>query len=96
MADMGEDAWDADSPDPYALDWDIRLEGRAWGPQSRQRYDRTPEKLEMIEGKLLWSEKERIALLGLLLENVGLKAAVRLAPAERWRAALAAVEHEIR
>ncbi len=76
----------------YAMDWDIRLEGRAWGSEALARYERTPEKLELIEGRLLWSEEDRLLLLGLLLENVGLNAAVRLAPPERWRAALAHLE----
>lgn len=72
----------------YRLDWDIQLDGRAWGPEVRERYERTPEKLELIEGKLCWADGDRLALLGLLLENVGIRAAVRLAPADRWRAAL--------
>ena len=34
--------------------WDIRREGRAWkGEEARQRFELTPEKLEMIDGKIL-------------------------------------------
>ena len=41
-------------------DWDIRREGRAWRDgEAGQRYDLTPEKLEMIDGKLLWDDEER-------------------------------------
>ena len=77
----------------YSLDWDIQLEGRRWrSGEVWERYERTPEKLELIEGQLCWTDGDRLALLGLLLENVGLKAAVRLAPADRWRAALVEVE----
>jgi hypothetical protein len=57
-----------------------------------QRYELTPEKLEMIRGKLLWSQKDRINLLGLLLENVGADRAVRLGNAQVWRDAVAALD----
>jgi hypothetical protein len=53
------------------------------------RYALTPEKLEMIGGKLLWSDEDREMLLGLLLENVGADRAVRLGDPEVWRAAVA-------
>ena len=51
----------------------------------------TPEKLEMIDGKLLWEEDERVKLLGLLLENVGADRAVRLGNPQVWREAVAAL-----
>jgi hypothetical protein len=57
----------------------------------------TPEKLELIEGYLIappdWRD-ERQDLLLLLLTNEGLEAAVRLAPAERWREAIRKVYGE--
>jgi hypothetical protein len=69
-------------------DWDIRREGRAWdGDEAMQRYNLTPEKIEMVRGKLLWDDEDRIKLLGLLLENVGADRAVRLGNPEVWRAA---------
>jgi len=69
--------------------WDIRGQGRAWkGDEARQRYELTPEKLEMISGKLLWDEEDRVRLLGLLLENVGADRAVRLGDPAVWRAAV--------
>jgi hypothetical protein len=49
------------------------------------RYELTPEKLEMIDGKLLWDHEARVALLGLLLENVGADVAVRLGDPSVWR-----------
>jgi hypothetical protein len=52
------------------------------------RYALTPEKLEMYRGKLLWDDEQRVALLGLLLENVGADRAVRLGAPEVWRAAV--------
>jgi hypothetical protein len=72
------------------VDWDIRREGRAWGgDEAMQRLDLTPEKFAMIEGRLFWDEEERLLLLGLLLENVGVDAAVRLGDPNVWRAAVA-------
>jgi hypothetical protein len=73
------------TPDPP---WDIRREGRAWGPEAMARYELTPEKLEMIDGKLLWDDEARVALLGLLLENLGADVAVHLGDAAVWRAAV--------
>jgi hypothetical protein len=72
------------------VEWDIRNEGRAWSKdEAFPRYELTPEKLEMVEGKLLWSDEDREALLGLLLENVGADHAVRLGNPDVWRAAVA-------
>lgn len=69
--------------------WYIRRAGRSWSPsEARGRFALTPEKLEMCDGKLFWSEAERVTLLGLLLENVGVDAAVRLGDPEVWRAAV--------
>jgi hypothetical protein len=48
-----------------------------------------PEKIEMVEGKLLFSSKDRETLLALLLENVGADRAVRLGDPDVWRAAVA-------
>lgn len=51
----------------------------------------TPEKLELLSGYLIappdWPE-ERRRLLALLLANMGLVEAVKLAPEARWRQAL--------
>jgi hypothetical protein len=57
----------------------------------------TPEKLELLGGYLIggpdWPEERRNLLL-LLLVNEGLLEAVRLAPPERWYAALRQVYGE--
>jgi hypothetical protein len=69
--------------------WDIRREGRSWsGEEVRSRYELTPEKFEVWDGKLFFEHQQRMALLGLLLENVGLDAAVRLGDPRVWRDAL--------
>jgi hypothetical protein len=62
-----------------AIDWDICLEGRCWSTEElRSRYDLIPEKIELIQGKLFWSEEARLNRLGLLLDNVGVETAIRL------------------
>ena len=74
------------------VDWDIRREGHAWGDEAEAARNLRPEKLEIWEGRLLFEEEERILLLGLLLENVGADAAVRLGDPNVWRAAVAALD----
>jgi hypothetical protein len=69
--------------------WDIRREGRAWkGPEAHARYSLSPEKIELIQGKLFWSEEDRLTMLALLLENVGVDQAVRLGDPRVWREAI--------
>ena len=48
----------------------------------------TPEKIELIKGRLFWSEEGRVAMLALLLENVGADKAVRLGDPKVWREAI--------
>ena len=73
------------------VNWDSRREARRWSPgEALQRFDLTPDKFEMTNGQLFWSDDERLTLLGLLLENVGVDAAVKLGDATVWRAAVAA------
>jgi hypothetical protein len=43
----------------------------------------------MIHGKLFWSEKDRLNMLGLLLEQVGADRAVQLGDPEVWQRAVA-------
>lgn len=69
--------------------WDLRPEGRAWGPEAWSRFELAPGKMELIEGRLFWSEEDRLTVLGLLLENVGLDQAVRIGDPEVWRAVVA-------
>ena len=89
--DLNDDDKDWDKPLPYPRP--IGLEGARWtvddwyalGPM-------LPEKFELIEGKLFWSERERVGMLAAMLEQMGLVAAVRLAPKELWLEALRIVE----
>ena len=52
----------------------------------------SPEKIELIEGKLFWSEDDRLTMLALLLENVGIDKAVRLGNPQIWREAIALLD----
>ena len=84
-----EDQLDQDEPSMPAIAWDIRRAGRAWGAnEARARFALTPEKFEMSDGRLFWSKADRMTLLGILLENVGVDAAVRLGDPDVWRAAV--------
>ena len=75
-------------------DWEIQRTGRAWRlEEAHERFQLTPEKLEMYKGKLLWDDEERVALLGLLLENLGADRAVRLGNPDVWRAAVSALDN---
>jgi hypothetical protein len=71
------------------VSWDIRREGRSWiAGEALPRYELTPEKIEMVRGKLFNNDEERIMMLGLLLENLGADAAVRLGDPQVWRDAV--------
>lgn len=78
---------------PDEISFDIRREGYPWPQESaRERYYMAPEKIELIAGKMFWNDEERLRVLGLLLENVGADAAVRLGDPEVWRAAVRGLE----
>jgi hypothetical protein len=80
-------------PDFPPVTWDIRRTGRAWtAAEARQRWQLTPEKFELYQGRLFWDDEQRLLLLGLLLENVGVDRAIRLGDPSVWRAALAALD----
>ncbi len=82
--------------DEAPIAWDIRREGRPWTAEEfPSRADRlVEEKLEISRGKLFWSDETRLMVLAMLLENVGMDAAVRLGDLARWKEAVAAVERE--
>lgn len=85
---------DADNP-LARVAWDIRREGRAWTREEWSvRREVTPDKNELIRGKLFWCEEDRLAMLALLLENVGADRAVRIGDPRVWREAVAALGQE--
>lgn len=89
---LDDDLDDVIGPRAEDFKWNIQREGREWGDDDFDRIDMLPEKLEVWEGKLLFDENERLLLLGLLLENVGVDRAVRFGDPAVWRAAIAALE----
>ena len=76
--------------------WNIQNEGREWSREEVEEkyHGQCPEKIELIEGKLFWNDEERIKMLALLLENVGVDKAVRLGDKNVWKAAIAKLDEE--
>jgi len=76
--------------------WDIRRQGRPW---TREEWDArrelTPDKNELSRGKLYWRDEDRLTMLALLLENLGVDQAVHLGDPEVWREAIAALDSRI-
>jgi hypothetical protein len=93
MDDMDESDDLEEEAGPPLL-WDIHREGRGWTREEfNARVSRLVDlKFEILRGKLFWSEATRLIVLGMLLENVGLDAALRLGDPERWKEAVAALE----
>jgi hypothetical protein len=72
------------------MEFNIQRQGRKWSrPEIEQKYHKLcPEKIELIEGRMFWTDEERLNMLGLLSENVGMDAAVRLGDAQLWKQAI--------
>jgi hypothetical protein len=76
------------------IDWDIRREGHRWTKEEIDcRLYQAPEKIEFVGG-IFSSERERLTVLAMLLENLGIDKAVRLGKIEDWKAALADLEKQ--
>jgi hypothetical protein len=72
--------------DPLGEEYDIRRDGHAiTGGADRLM---TVPRMEMTKGNLFNSDEDRLYVLALLLESVGIDAAVRLGPAHLWREAV--------
>ncbi len=75
------------------IDWDIRREGRRWSHEEfDQRTYQAPEKIEYVGG-IFASDRERLNVLGMLLENLGIDRAIRFGKLEDWKAAIADLEN---
>ncbi len=74
--------------EPIFPSLDPRGDGRGYD-EAFERYMLKPHKIELVEGKLLISKKDRETLLALLLENAGADRAVQLGDPEVWRVAVA-------
>ena len=73
-------------------EWDIRREGRCWmGEEFDKRIYQAPEKIE-FRGGIFFSEDERLTVLAMLLENLGIDKAVRLGNPQDWKSAVTELE----
>ena len=70
-------------------EWKIGREGRAWkGEEFEKRIYQVPEKIEYVGGIFI-NERQRLTVLAMLLENLGIDKAVQLGNRKDWKAALA-------
>jgi hypothetical protein len=73
-------------------EWDIHREGRQWkGEEFNKRIYQAPEKIEFVGG-IFTSEEDRLIVLAMLLENLGIDKAVRLGNPADWKSAIAELE----
>jgi hypothetical protein len=66
--------------------YDIRRDGHGITGGADRLF--TVPRIEMTDGKLFNSDGDRLHVLALLLESVGIDAAVRLGPPRLWREAV--------
>ena len=72
-------------------EWGIGAQGRAWqGDEALQRHNLLPEptRIEMHQGKLFWSDKERLTVIAMLMENLGIDKIAKLIDPELYVDAL--------
>ena len=70
------------------LNWDIRRKGRLWSDEEfDERINQAPEKIEFVNG-IFSSVRQRLIVLGMLLENLGIDRAVQFGRLEDWKAAI--------
>jgi hypothetical protein len=82
-----ENALNLEDFDP--AEWKIGREGREWrGEEFDRRIYQAPEKIEFRGGIFIY-EYERLTVLAMLLENLGIDKAVRLGNPKDWKDALA-------
>jgi len=75
-----------------ATEWDIRREGRVWNHEEfNRRIYQAPEKIEYRGGIFIY-EEDRLTVLAMLLENLGINKAVQLGKLEDWKAAITELE----
>lgn len=72
------------------MEFNIQRQGRKWTriEVEQKYYMLCPEKIELIEGRMFWTDEERLNMMALLLENVGIDAAVRLGDPALWKQAI--------
>ena len=69
-------------------DWDIRRKGRKWTKEEVDRHlYQAPEKIEFVGG-IFDGDDQRMTVLAMLLENLGIDRAVQLGNPADWKAAV--------
>jgi hypothetical protein len=75
-------------------DWDIRREARRWTKEEAEcRMYQAPEQIEFAGG-IFVGEDQRLTVLGMLLENLGIDKVIRFRKLEDWKAAIADLESQ--
>jgi hypothetical protein len=88
-SNLGVHSW---SKTMKPIDWDIRRKGRRWSNEEfDQRLYLAPEKIEFVNG-IFASDRERLTVLGMLLENLGIDRVVGFGKLEDWKAAIEDLE----
>jgi hypothetical protein len=76
------------------IDWDIRREGRQWSnDEFDQRLYQAPEKIEFVDG-IFGSDRQRLIVLGMLMENLGIDRVIGFGKLEDWKAAIEDLERK--
>jgi hypothetical protein len=71
------------------LPWNIHREGRRWTREEAEcRLYQAPEKIEFVGG-IFSSERERLTVLAMILETMGIDKVVEFGKLEDWKAAVA-------
>jgi hypothetical protein len=72
------------------MEFNVQRQGRKWSREEvEQKYHKLlPGEDELIEGRMFWTDEQRLTMLALLLENVGMDAAVRLGDPALWKQAI--------
>ncbi len=69
-------------------DWDIHREGRRWTDEEfNRRIYQSPEKIEFVGG-IFDGDDQRMTVLAMLLENLGIDKALQLGNPADWKAAI--------
>jgi len=72
--------------------WDIRRDGRRWShDEFDERTSQAPEKIEYVDG-IFASDRQRLIVFGMLLENLGIDRAIRFGKLEDWKTAIEDLE----
>ena len=74
------------------INWDIRRQGRQWSYEEfDSRIEQAPEKIEYVGG-IFDGERQRLIVLAMLLENLGIDRVIQFGKLEDWKAAIAELE----